>query len=341
MNKKLFTGIRMNRDSMSYINSLHMALSLGGLFRGEKFMLSGMTGMAFKFNAVKGFSSVSLTSYGKWAPVNWNAVNHLGIINEAQAGRSRHRTFPLVQKHAIKDIIASLDKGMPVIYWIPAFGLIYGYDLNQSVFYYVNGDRHFARGYQSSQLEEEVLLFDNICRNQSGIWFYQVLGEKAEKPEEIVYLDSLSEAFFSWNHSQRSAEKASGLQAYDMMVEDMKGHDFDRYGAAYILKSYAVSKSEIYSYLNHIKEVFPGLAAAASLYGKVNDVFLAIKEMAGYENRYSFIGKEKDGKVIGFLQEAKVLETAAMKEVGQFLHTSCLNTWTQTQFYKWPEGEDR
>jgi len=295
--------IQIKKQSRSYLNSLYAILTAANLFEGPAFMLSGMTGMAFKFTALKNLHSRSINSYGGWVNENWTAVNRLGIYNEASADRLRHRTFPLIQKHAIKHIIESIDRGIAVLYWIPEFGVIQGYDLEEKVFFYQEaGGFYDSKGMYGTN--HQVLLFDNVCKNFSSIWFYQIFGEKVEKDRKEIYIDSLKSAVHDWHTEYKSEHAASGRKAYETIIHALEEQDYDKRGAEYIHHTYTHSKLEIYQYLNVVAEEFSFLEPVVAMYKDIHEIF---KKMSMKESQ------------VKWWKEAMELENTAMRIIGEGL----------------------
>ncbi|MHC0039516.1 hypothetical protein [Pseudoneobacillus sp. C159] len=317
MVKEILTDIKIENDSLSYINCLHAILTAADLFEGPKFLLSGMTGMCFKFSVVKGISPISIHSYGPWARDHWTAVNYLGIYNSANADRWRHRTFPLLQKKAIEKTIASIDKGIAVLYWGPPFSVIYGYDLEERIFYYQESDDFFRKG-RKSHLLGNICLFDNFGINRTEFWFYQTFGEKIEKPTKAILLDSLKSASIDWN-KQASGNTAFGKGAYSLLIDTLESGDFHPMGAAFTLDSYATSKADIFLFIEEVTKVFPQLAIARDQFLNINEIFQDIKKVVGFVNKYSTLAYDDRAPLIELLKEAWRFEETAMCEMEDFL----------------------
>jgi len=96
------------KESRSYIDCLYAVLKYKGMFSLPKFMLSGMSGIAFKFVVHKRLLPSSLDMYN-WVTENWKAVDTLGIYTETYEGSQLNPTFPLYRKEAIKKIKDSGD----------------------------------------------------------------------------------------------------------------------------------------------------------------------------------------------------------------------------------------
>lgn len=167
-----------SKGPRSYIDCLHALLSSAGLFRLPKYMLSGMTGMAFKSIIHKRLLPSSLDLYS-WQEENWQAVNILGIYNETYTGTPVNVTFPLYQSRMLQKIIASINEGKPAIGWgldEPVFCLYTGYDEDEEVLFFRN----------SNSKEDEVLLFSNLGLVSEGYWFVQIVGESVERDYSLL-----------------------------------------------------------------------------------------------------------------------------------------------------------
>jgi len=110
MREKILQNIHIAKESRSYIDCLYSLLSSAGMFDLPKYMLYGMTGMAFKFSIHKRMLPSSLDLYD-WRWENWRAVNVLGIYNETYSGSPLDSTFHIYQKNMILKIKQSIDAG--------------------------------------------------------------------------------------------------------------------------------------------------------------------------------------------------------------------------------------
>jgi hypothetical protein len=335
MCKKVLQNIAIVNGSSSYINCLHAILKAADLFDGPAFLLAGLTGMCFKFSIVKGISPISINSYGPWARDHWTAVNHLGIYNSARADRCRHRTFPMLQKKAIEEVVASIDNGLAVLYWGPPFSVIYGYDLTERIFYFVENDDYFQRGRKG-----RFSLFDNLCLNRSQFWFYQTFGEKIDKSQNEIILDSLKSANSDWN-KLASHDTAYGKMAYSLLIKTLESGDFHPLGAALTLDSYATSKKDIFQYMKAVVKVYPELSGTREHFLNVNEIYQTIKAVVGYENKYSTIKPEGINSLIGMLKEAWQYEEMAMREIAGFIEQHAPLRPSDSFRAKWLQGDAR
>lgn len=300
--------IRMKRESKSYTDSLYAVLTAAHLFNGPKYMLSGLSGMAFKFTVHEHLLPMSVSAYGQWGDEHRPAVDNLGIFTVWDAGRTRHPTFRYYQKDAVRWVKNSLDRGIGVIYWIPEFGVINGYDDEDRVFYVQDG----------WSKESQIVLYDNFGLNFTPFWYCQVFGEKVNVPIEHMILESLRLAIDDWDTAYKTLPNkdiASGKLAYTFLIRGLEKGEFDEGGAVYILDSYVYSRTEIRDYLRDIRGAWTELIDAFHLYEQlvhiVSDIKDCIKETAGVRR----VDPDRNQKLVAILTAAELLEEQA---VGQF-----------------------
>lgn len=170
-------SIQMKRESKSYTDSLHAVLTAAHLFSGPKYRLSGLSGMAFKFSVHERLLPLSVSAYGQWGIEHGPAVDNLGLFTIWDGGRTRHPTFRYYQNDAVRWVKDSLDRGIGVIYWVPEFGVIHGYDDEDRVFYLQDGLSE----------ESQVMLYDNFGLNFTPFWYCQAFGETAVDREIVEH----------------------------------------------------------------------------------------------------------------------------------------------------------
>ncbi|SDW65129.1 hypothetical protein [Paenibacillus sp. CF384] len=259
MTRVLLEAITMKRQSKSYIDSLHAILSAARLFEGPKYRLAGLTGMAFKFTVHERLLPLSVSAYGQWGDEHSPAIRNLGLYTVWDAGRTRHPTFAYYQQDAVNWIKQSLDVGIGVIYWIPEFGVICGYDDEDAVFYIQDG--------HSS--DYTIVLYDNLGLNFTGFWYCQIFGERMEPSLADMVLESLRLAIHDWDTPYKTlpnTDIASGKLAYTFLRNGLQSGDYDEGGAVYIMDNYMYTREEIASYLRDVSGEFSGLEEASAAY---------------------------------------------------------------------------
>lgn len=310
MNQKILEIYNLKKGPRSYIDCLYALLTSAGLFYLPKYMLSGMTGMAFKFVIHKRLLPSSLDLYS-WHEENWQAVNNLGIYNETYSDTPMNATFPLYQKNMLHKIISSINDGKAVIGWEierPMFCLYTGYNRDEEILFFRN----------SICKEEDVLLFDNLGLISEGHWFVQILGDSIEKDNRDIFLESLECAVREWNTEYKvNPNYGSGKRAYQNLLDAFQSRDFNIGGAYYILEPYIDIKSEICSYMDEVIKELPGLEAVSSLYHKLAETLLPLKQIKLTGNVTDDVNCIPEAAKA--FRDAMITEDKAIKELEKYL----------------------
>ncbi|MEC0125823.1 C39 family peptidase [Paenibacillus pabuli] len=305
MAEVVLDNLRMKRESKSYVDSLHAVLTHAGLFQGSKYALAGYTGMAFKLSVHRRLLHISVTAYGQWGESHRQGIDNLGIFTISDGGRTRHSTFEYYQRDAVNWVKRSLDGGVGVIYWIPEFGVIHGYDDHDRIFYVQDG----------WSKEPQILLYDNFGLNFTGFWHCQVFGDRVRIPEQQMLLESLRMAIEDWDIPYRllpDRNIASGRLAYDVWVEALRGGDYDASGTAYILESYCRSRTEIQMYLQDAQGIWTELDQAYACYEQLGALIMQMKACMIQEHNRWIIRADATEELAQVLLEAKALEEQAV-----------------------------
>jgi hypothetical protein len=290
--------INMKRESKSFTDALYAVLTAAGLFEGPKYMLSGLSGMAFKFTVHEQLLPFSVTAYGQWGLEHGPAIDNLGLWTAFDAGRTRHPTFRYYQQDAVRWIKQSLDRGVGVIYWIPEFGVIRGYDDDDGVFYVQNGWSE----------EDEIVLYDNMGINFTPFWYVRVFAERVEVPLDQQVLESVRLAIHDWDTPFKTLPDkaiASGKLAYTFLARGLESGQFDEGGASYIIDSYKYSRLEIKQYLADVRTLWPELEQAYSFYAELAEAV-------------SDIGLGQDGGISRTIERLSLAEKLEDLAVDQF-----------------------
>ncbi|MEC0240727.1 hypothetical protein P4H66_12800 [Paenibacillus dokdonensis] len=306
MSNVILHDLVMKRESKTFTDSLYAILTAAGLFTGPKYMLSALSGMAFIFTVHERLRPHSVTAYGQWGTVHKRAADSLGIFTVTDAGRTRHPTFQSYQQDAVQWIKSSLDQGIGAIYWIPEFGVIYGYDDEDRVFYVQDGNSG----------ENGIVLYDNFGLNFTPFWYAQIFGGKVKIPAEDMVLEAIRMALDDWENPYSvlpDRSIASGRMAYTYLIQALEQGDYDAYGAVYILDSYRVSRREIMQFLREAGLLFPELKEALTMYEQLADLSTGLKSWISCDTENRVINRSDIPSLVEMLTEAKGLEEHAMR----------------------------
>lgn len=304
LKSQYLSHLTMVRESKSFTDCLYAVLTGCGHFQGPKYMLSGLTAMAFKFAVHQRLEPLSVTAYGQWGVEHWPAVDNLGVFTVTDGGYVRHPTFPSYQKDAVQAVKESLNQGKGVIYWLPEFAVIRGYDDGDGVFYLMDGSA-----------EDQILLYDNFGLNVTPFWNIQLFGDKVVVPEKDMILESVRMAVSDWETPYKtlpSKDIASGRLAYDYLMNGLRGGIFDENGAVYILESYAYSRKEIRDYLRQAKGIWPELHPAFMLYNQLAGMLETLPEMLIQTSHGKQVNRSAIFLLLDMLHQAQSIEDQAM-----------------------------
>ncbi|MDR0268575.1 hypothetical protein [Paenibacillus sp.] len=305
MGEVILRDLVVQRESKSFTDSLYAVLTAAGRFKGPKFMLSALSGMAFIFSVHKRLLSFSVTAYGNWGTVHKRAAYSLGVYTASDGGRTRHPTFQHYQQEAVQWIKSSIDVGLGAIYWIPEFGVIHGYDDDDRIFYVQDG--HAS--------ESRILLYDNFGINCTPFWNAQIFGENINIPAEDMALEALRLALDEWESPypvMPNQDIASGRLAYAYLIQALEQGDYDEFGAMYILDTFRVSRKEIKLFLQEAVSLFPDLQDACLCYDKIADMTegLDLWVVSGTDGRK--VNRSDIPALVAMLKEARDLEEQSM-----------------------------
>ena len=301
----LLDGICMKRESKSYIDSLYAILTAADLFNGPKYMLSGLSGMAFKFSVHEGCCTYPFLLMGSGVTSIDQPSQTSGLYTEWDAGRTRHPTFPYYQQQAVQAVKHSIDLGLGVIYWIPEFGVIHGYDDDDSVFYVQDGWSD----------ESSIVLYNNFGLNFTPFWYWQAFRGKVSLFIEDQVLESLRLAIHDWVTPHKTlphTDIGSGKLAYTFLIQALERGEYDEGGAVYILDSYLYSREEITCYLREVQGVFSGLEKAVSLYEELLLVIAGISSCMTNTAGHRQIDRVRIPELCTLLEQAQSLEGQAI-----------------------------
>jgi len=302
--------IQLKRESKSYLDSLYAILTAAGWFQGPKYMLAGLTGMAFKLSVHQQLLPLSVSAYGQWASEHNPAVKNMGLLAETDGGRTRHPSFGWYQEQAVMMVKRSLDRGLGAVYWVPEFGVIQGYDDADRVFYVQNGWSD----------ESQVVLYDNFGLNFTPFWYVETYVDRIEVAREDRVLESLRLAIHDWHTPYKTlpdTDIASGKLAYSFLREGLLRGTYDVGGARYILDTYVVSRKEIRDYLHEVRDCGQELQDALDCYEEimgglpiVTDSVQALQDGRGLD-------VDRIVELVNQLSEAEKLEDQAIQHFGR------------------------
>jgi hypothetical protein len=248
------------------------------------------------------------------------AADLVGITASQCAGFNFEPTFPLYQQQAVMDIKSSIDHGTGVVLWKDQFVIVNGYNDNEEVFYYTDG--------QVADYQE--LPFGELGRNHSPYWYYQVYEDQLEIDVLQVIKESFIQAVFKGNTHDLmlpESEYACGLKAYDAIVEALRSGDYDAAGAHTTFNVYAAAKKDAARYTEAACNYWPALETVAVHYTRLATIFDEIIKRVDVSemNTTSPRAHLKINNLIELFHDAKMAETSAIQSIQTLLREPIAN----------------
>ncbi|NBD24062.1 hypothetical protein [Paenibacillus glycinis] len=310
MGNTRLTGLRMTRESLSYIDAMHSILTHRGWFRQSKAMLAGMTVSGFRFTVDRELNADSWHAYN-WVAEHFLAADFIGVTASSKAGFSFAPTFPLYQKHAVAMIKQSIDDGIGAVFWKDDFVIAAGYDDEEGALLYDDGS--------DPDGELHRLPYGDFGRNASPYWYYQTLEAQLAVDELEIYRESFMQAIYKWEtHDPMLPEHAyaCGKQAYAAFIACIDGGVYRRHEAASLITRYAAAKRDISAYADRLAMIWPACESIAACYAQVSNLFarLSICLPAG-----------DDLRAVRLLREAMALEDQAIASMKSLMRERIQN----------------
>jgi hypothetical protein len=319
--KNILNNIQMRMQSRSYIDALHSILTHKGWVTCPKYMLAGMTVIAYRFSVHRHLTAQSVTAYN-WMGENFLAVDFIGVTSSQDAGFSFAATFPLYQSSAVSTIKKSIDSGAGVVIWNDSFVVAVGYDDEKEVLYYTNGSE--------SDDGFKELSYSQFGCNESPYWYYQVLESKIQLDEMEVYKESLVQAIYKWEvHDLMLPEEeyACGRMAYDAVIHALCTQDYDKAGAWETIVGYAVAKRDIHLYTQSLERIWPECKAVADAYAKLAHLYERIVQHIAVDHpkQHRTVEPEQAEALVQLFLEAKEVEETAIAAIKALMHETVTN----------------
>lgn len=307
----------MEASWTSYMAAMGGVLKQCGYYTDDIKRLMCETGMGFHFIIEKRVCPSSVTVYS-WIDEHREMMERIGIETEIQCimGLAEREDREALQKKAVEDIKASLDRGFAVVAWAPSdileFGIIKGYDDEDGVFYTadVTGGN------------PDPLLYENPGLSQVPILFYQIIRGKKEVSVKERALSSLGFALSEWNKETHVSEGYfSGKKAWQTLLKALKEREYDSNGLSYNLAVYCDSKNCIKEYFSYLKELFSGeFESTEGFYSEISRLFSEAQKIVPFPFS-STLSEDEEKRLLDLLEEAFSLEERAMGEISRFMVT--------------------
>ncbi|MNI47369.1 hypothetical protein D3C73_1018850 [compost metagenome] len=316
MNGPKLLPVQFQTESNSYSDALFGVLSAKRWFHLPKPMLAGMTGACFRFSVHRQLLPDSPTAYN-WMAEHVVACDLIGITASQWYGFSFSPTFPLYQRQAILDIISSIDRGTAAILWKDRFVIVNGYDAEQQLFYYLDGQ----------SLDPQELPYTELGLNASPYFYCQIYENRFETETLRLIKESYMQAVFRAETPDimlPEAEYACGLDAYDAILSALQSCSYHPEGAYATFFCYAAAKRNAAEYMQAAVAYWPASQDVANHYAQLSIIYEEILH-SEQMNRLPRALSAPDGRFIDLVRAAQAAETAAVQSIRELLREPISN----------------
>lgn len=320
------TSARMPGCWTTYAGAAHGVLSKAGLIDLTLMETFGMTGVTFHLFMHNRCIAASVTVYD-WVGRHVNALDRIGVLSEMYHYEPGTNTYDAARGRVIGKIKQSIDRGVAVIAWAidtGEFGIIYGYDDEDGVFF-VDGVHKF-----NQPLGSDPMLYGNLGLKFPHAPFIhvQIPIERVDYDREQAYRDSL---LFYLDVMKRqyhmSPDFHTGFRAYDAWIHTLESGTYDAFGLRYNTSVFTECKCYAAEYLRFLAErstSMKGLAAVAGLFGEIAERYRLMMGVLEQDNNGSYhlgrpVSKSQAAAAAVEVRKAKRLEKEAVDLINQAL----------------------
>lgn len=319
LKRKGTTEARLGASWTTYLGAAYGVVTVAGMSDRTLEEVAGMTGMAFHLIMHKRCDPASVTVYN-WPVRHLDALDRIGVLTEVYHYEPGMRTYDAARRRAVDHIRSAIDRGVGVIAWAidtGEFGVIYGYDDEDGVFY-VDGVDRFNRPFGS-----DPMLYENIGVKfpKAPFLHYQIPVaaasfdlEQTYRGSFRLYVEEMEKKF------HMSPDFHSGFLAYDCWVHALEADDYDPFGLRYGTTVYTESKMFAAEYARRLAGEWGGLRRMDDIVGLFGQIAAEYGHMMAVLEQ-DFNGGQHLGKpvtrkqaqaLIPHLQRAKRLEAEAV-----------------------------
>ena len=298
----------------TYAISMMSVLEHCGMWNKEdtfqKFL--SVTGIASRFCVDANCSSLPVTDYD-WMEDHACFMERIGVRTKKYYAAPGAEEYSAVQEEAVVAIKEGIEAGRACVTWgidTGEFGLIYGYDDEDKVF--------FPKGIGSRNTNTSMpILYSNLGKTFE--WAPVLYCEIPEKAQEVDWNRAYAEALRLYVQGMESVCKngrAYGLAAYDAMIAAVKEDRLDSFGFKYCIGIFYERKDALLLYLEEmqkeqpseaLEELIEAFRATVGLYRKLMFDTLG-GGTEGWNNLFEPVNKECYPEIIKIIQELKASE---------------------------------
>lgn len=262
----------------------------------QKFM--GVTGIAAQLCVDRHCSALPITDYD-WITEHPRFLERIGVKTHIHHASPEDSAYEYKQGQAIEAVKKSLDQNRAVVVWgidTGEFGIIDGYDDEDGVF--------FTKGIGSPNTGSSTpILYGNLGKTfaNAPVLYVEIPDSVQAIDWKQAYYHSLKLYAQEMTRVSDSADRAYGIDGYDLLISGLKKGRCDSFGLRYCMGIYYERKEAMLLYLREVREIFKEreidciideLEQVVCLYRRMVFDVLA-QGTAGWNHLWEEVSKEK------------------------------------------------
>lgn len=288
----------------------------------QKFM--GVTGIAAQFCVDRHCSALPITDYD-WITEHPRFLERIGVKTHIYHASPDDPAYEYKQGQAIEAVKKSLDQNRAVVVWgidTGEFGIIDGYDDEDGIF--------FTKGIGSPNTGSSIpILYGNLGKTfaNAPVLYVEIPDSVQAIDWKQAYYHSLKLYAQEMTRVSDSADRAYGIDGYDLLISDLKKDRCDSFGLRYCMGIYYERRDAMLLYLREVKEIFEDpkidfildeLEQVVCLYRRMVFDVLA-QGTAGWNHLWEEVSREKYPDMIDIVEQIKERELLIVDRINQFV----------------------
>lgn len=287
----------------------------------QKFM--GVTGIAAQFAIDTHCSALPITDYD-WLTEHPRFLERIGVRTHICHASPDDPAYEYKQGQAINAVKDALNKNRAVVVWgidTGEFGIIDGYDDEDGIF--------FAKGIGSTNTGSSMpILYKNLGKTfaDAPVLYVEIPDSFQTIDQKQAYYHSLKLYAQEMTRVSDRADRAFGIDGYDLLISGLKNDECDSFGLRYCMGVYYERKEAMLLYLREISDVFEhqGIENIINEFEQVVRLYrqLVFDVLAqgtdGWNHLWQEVNKEKYPEIIQIVEKIKEREAQIVDVINHF-----------------------
>ena len=288
----------------------------------QKFL--GVTGIAAQLCMDKHCSALPVTDYD-WITEHPRFLERIGVKTHIYHASPDDPAYEYKQGQAIDAVKKSLNQNRAVVVWgidTGEFGIIDGYDDEDGVF--------FAKGIGSPNTGASMpILYRNLGKTfaNAPVLYVEIPDSFRAIDWKQAYYHSLKLYIQEMTRKSDHADRACGIDGYDLLISSLKKDECDSFGLRYCMGVYYERKDAMLLYLREIQDVFEN-QGIESIIDELDQVVCLYRQIVfdvlaqgtdGWNHLWKEVNREKYPDIIQIVEKIKEREIQIVDKIDHLI----------------------